>query len=178
MERDLYPTKVCIYLTKHNGVKVDTKQGFITILSERWALDDKLKGMLLALDDTEFWEAGKYFWLMGTLPYALGTDTTASVFKVFRALFSDYGTAYAMYRAMQRSYKAVFSGLLSMMLKSQAELVTADASPVYKRALQENRIYMGWFRRCVTDYLSSDRTERDFLTFLYQCSQARRGVLA
>lgn len=177
MERDLYPAKTCIYLTKHKGVKVDTKQGFIEVLGTRWSLNDKLKATLLALDDTEFWECAKYFWLMGTLPYTTDTDTTASTFKVFRALFSDYGTAYSMYRSMQRSYRAVFSGLLSMMLKSQSELVTADASPIYKRVLQENRIYMVWFRKCVTEYLSSDRRERDFLTFMWQCSQARKGVI-
>lgn len=177
MERDLYPTKTCIYLTKHKGVKVDTKQGFIEVLGTRWSLNNKLKTALLALDDTEFWDSAKYFWIMGTLPYTTDTDTTASTFKVFKALFSDYGTAYAMYRSMQRSYRAVFSGLMSMMLKSQSELVTADASGVYKRVLQENRIYMGWYRKCVTEYLSSDRRERDFLTFLWQCSQARRGSI-
>ncbi len=175
IERDMYPHKECIYLTKHSGVKVDTKEGFLTLLSERWALDDKLRGTLLSIEEPEFWEVAKYFWLMGTLPTGEMESPTGSVFKMFRTLFRDYGETYCTYKCLGKSYKAVFSGLISMMLRTQQELVTQEASDTYKKVQQENRLYYSWFRRCVVEYMSSERRELDFLSFLWECAQARRG---
>lgn len=166
---DLYPDKTCIYLTKHSGVKVDSKAGMVETLGQRWALDEKLKDTLLSMEEGEFWPAVKYFWLMGTLPSGtLTSEGSSSIFYLFKSLFQSFPESYRLYRTMGRPYQVVFSSLLSMMLKTKAEFV--DGSDYYRKVLRENRTYYAHFRKCVVEYIESELKEVDFISFLFHCS--------
>ena len=171
-DADLYPSKVCIYLTKHNGTKVDSKQGMIDICSSKWGVNDKIQQILLGMEDSEFWEAIKYFWLMGTLPdNIISSEGASTVFHLFRVLFQSFGEAYKAYTKIGKNHQLVFSCLVTMMLKTQAELYSG--SDFYKRVLHDNKPYFAHFRRCVINYIESSANEIDFLSFLFQCSQRR-----
>lgn len=61
-----------------------------------------------------------------------------------------------------------------MMLKTQ-QTETTTVSPGYKKVLLANKVFYSHYRRAVVAYLDTPMAEVDFLGFLADISDAKKG---
>lgn len=171
--RDVYPSKPTIFISRNSENKLDSKEGIMTLLKDRGVkVSAKQQERFMSLEDEEFWRRAKIVLTLGSMDGIVEEDALSSTFDLFRILFEGFWNAFKTYEECKLPHRVVYSSLLTMMLKTQAEDHMGQ-SLAYVRALDKNKSHYGTFKKKTLDYLETPMAEKDFLTLLLAINNNR-----
>lgn len=170
-----YEQKKVIQVSRILGKRLDSRDGCLEFLTGKgMKVAEEVHKDLLSMEEEDFWKKVKLAILLGHFQKH-GEDEASSVFEIFSSMFESFDVAYKVYRRFTGNYKPLFSALLTMMAKTQLT-DTPGISPGYKKVLLKNRPYYHHYRMKVLEYLETEMTELDFVTFLADLSESKRAA--
>lgn len=170
-EVDPYPVPTILFTRK--GLNLSSKEGVVKFLENRgYSISDSLKSTFQIMDDEVFFDSIKIFYLLKSFPSNF-SENQSTVFEIFKNLFVSFKDSYSLYRKSELPYNVILSSLLTMMLKAK-DPVNQKVSYGYKKVLEKNHSFYPLFRRILLDYTQSEMKEKDFITFLLNCSEVSK----
>lgn len=171
----VYEHKKVIQISRHAGIKIDTRAGVLEFLKAElsWKVSEEQQKVLESMDEEEFWKLIKLSRVLGHLPKQQ-EDHFATIFTIFDGMFESFEKSFKAFRLYNGPHRVIFSALLTMMAKTQMT-ETIGVSAGYKKVLLKNKPYFGLFKMKTMDYLESKMTELDFISFLAGLSEAKRA---
>jgi hypothetical protein len=149
--------------------RVDEVEGFCLFCKE--VKGREVPDRLRELGEEDFWVEVKRWYIDRGYPVNSVNVSESSVWKLFKALFGNFAEKYRLYREIGVPHQRLFASVVTMMSKV-LDLGNPVINGNYRQVLMGYKPYYVLFRKRALEYVLSDRSEFDFLTFLEGC---RRG---
>ncbi len=180
-----YPEIEIIQITQNAAMHLDSREGFLRFLAtQRVKATAYQIELLRTMNEEDFWPEAKMALLteeFPTIPRAAPAEKRGALYRLFDVLFEDFDRAYVEYQLLRRSASpfAIFSGLVTMHLKSSGLEPAYGVTPFYRKILHKNRAHTRTFKRAVLEHLGSvgnpqSATDCAMLAFLLQCSDPEK----
>jgi hypothetical protein len=177
-----YPKKEITQITRNADLQLDTRNGFLHFLPTIGVkADDEQIEALLSMEESEFWIEAKLATILKYFPNLADgkiQKQSASLYRLFNALFEDFGEVYRQWNGLARtmSHTQMLSGLMTMTQKAIDGSFTG-VSYGYRKVLEKNRPFCHKFNVLLLEYLRTRQDEWCFLGFLAECSDHTRPDL-
>lgn len=166
---DPYPDKDVIQIS-NSGKPLHSRSTIKDLIQDTgFRLSKVEQDYLDQVEDERFYEIVKILFVTGFFPMEVVEGQTTS-FQLFQSLFEAFGDSYRIYRKTGSSHRVLISALLTMMLKTK-DCDNPMLSYSYKKALMKNKPYFSVFQKSLMGYIQSNMEEKDFVSFLQECSQ-------
>lgn len=152
---------------EQDSIEIDTRNGFLeAIHREREPLDSWETKAFSDLDRDDFWVFAKSRLVTQIPKRYFESRPVGKTYLLLEVLFNGFPYSYPVYRSLNLPHQKVMSQLINMMITASKPL-SKEMDPRYTLLLMRSSKNMASFKVKLLQYIQSQQTEHDFLSFLH-----------